>query len=244
LAALIAGPIRAQEQTRGGTIAGVVRDAAERPVADVDVALRPGDRRMRTDSTGRFIFTGLDPEHYFVRARKVGFMPKAWDVKLNKSRRVDITIVLDRRVAMLDTMRIHADRKCAPASFEGFLCRQGRPGGIFLDDEDIDRKAVVYSAQVLRDVRGFHVDYKWAPDGLPAFFVEPERRWECITNLVNGRPENHANKIPELAYHLIAVEVYLRGDSLPPEYERYAMPPRGVTKSGKCSVIVYWTNVF
>ena len=77
----------------------------------------------------------------------------------------------------------------------------------------------------------------------PVYFVEPDRRWECITSLVNGRPVNLANKIPERASNLIAVEVYLRSDSLPPEYERYSMPTSGVTKSGRCSVIVYWTDV-
>lgn len=242
VAALVAYPIGAQEQTRGATIAGVVRDSAARPIADADVTLRPGDRRTRTDSTGRFSFTGLDPDNYDVRARKVGFAPEGWDVKLNKSSRVDITIVLDRQFTVLDTMRIRASRECAQSSFEGFLCRRGRPGGVFLDDDDIDRKDVIYAAEVLRDVHGFHVDWKMTPDG-PAYFVEPERRWECITTLVNGRPVNAANRVPELANKLIGIEVYLRGDSLPPEFERYSMPASGVTKSGRCSVIVYWTDV-
>ena len=131
------------------------------PIADADVTLRPGDLRTRTDSTGRFSFTGLGPDNYDVRARKVGFLPESWDVKLNKSSRVDITIVLDRPLPVLDTMRIRASRECAGTSIEGFLCRRGRPGGVFLDYDDIDRKDVIFAAEVLSDVRGFHVDFKW-----------------------------------------------------------------------------------
>ena len=242
VAALVVCPIGAQEQTRGATIGGVVRDSAARPIADADVSLRPGDRQTRTDSTGRFTFTDLDPDNYDVRARKVGFAPAGWDVKLNKSSRVDITIVLDRQSPVLDTMRVRASRECGPRSFEGFLCRRGRPGGVFLDDDDIDRKDVIYAAEVLRDVRGFHVDFRMTATG-PVYFVEPQRRWECITSLVNGKPATAGNRVPEFASNLIAIEVYLRADSLPREFERYSLPATGVTRSGRCSVIVYWTDV-
>ena len=116
------------------------------------------------------------------------------------------------------------------------------PRGVFLDNDDIDRKDVIFAAEVLRDVRGFHVDFRMTPTG-PVYFVEPQRRWECITSLVNGRPVNNGNRVPELASNLIAIEVYLRADSLPAEFERYSVPASGVTKSGRCSVIVYWTDV-
>ena len=85
--------VDAQAQTRGGTITGVVRDSASVPIAGADIMLRPDAQRTRTDSAGRFIFTGLDPNRYTVVARKVGFLPETWDVKLTTASRTEITIV-------------------------------------------------------------------------------------------------------------------------------------------------------
>ena len=47
-------------------------------------------------------------------------------------------------------------------SYEGFLCRRGRPGGVFLDNDDIDRKDVIFAAEVTRRC-GFHVDFRMTP---------------------------------------------------------------------------------
>jgi hypothetical protein len=42
---------------------------------------------------------------------------------------------------------------------------------------------------------------------------------------------------------LTALEIYARPDSVPKELQRYTWPERGdVTRSGRCVVIVYWTN--
>ena len=80
---------------RGGTIAGIVRDSAARPISGVDVSARPGGHQARTDSTGRFFITGLDNGTYTVRARKVGYQSENWDVKLSQSQRVDLAIIRD-----------------------------------------------------------------------------------------------------------------------------------------------------
>jgi hypothetical protein len=76
-------PAMAQQPTRGATIAGTVRDSAARPVAAVDIVAQPGNHRTRSDSAGNFLLTGLDGGSYVVAARKVGFAPERWDVKLS-----------------------------------------------------------------------------------------------------------------------------------------------------------------
>ena len=72
-------------QRAGGTITGVVRDTAGKPVPAANVSLHPGDRRAQTDSSGRFSIDGLGEDNYTVRARKFGYRPDSWDVKLSKS---------------------------------------------------------------------------------------------------------------------------------------------------------------
>jgi hypothetical protein len=64
----------------------------------------------------------------------------------------------------------------------------------------------------------------------------------CISSLVDGFPPSPARPIPESPYDLIAVEVYTKADSVPREYQMYTWPSnRDVTRTGRCSVIVYWT---
>ena len=88
---MVAGsPLRAQ--ATAGTISGLVRDTSGLAVAGADVAVRPGVHRTRTDSTGRFVVSGLGADKYTVVARKVGFAPTSFDVSLRKDGHVDITI--------------------------------------------------------------------------------------------------------------------------------------------------------
>ena len=61
------------QQPSGGSIVGLVRDTAGRPLPGANVSLYPGDQRTQTDSSGRFAITGLGDNNYTVRARKIGY---------------------------------------------------------------------------------------------------------------------------------------------------------------------------
>jgi hypothetical protein len=240
LTSFAATPSLAQ-QPAGGTIAGTVRDAEQRAVAGADVALKPGDHRTRTDSAGRFTFVGLGPDNYTVRARKLGFSPGNWDVKLAKAGTVDITIALDPRAMFLDTMTVSADRECPLLTIEAFLCRRRRPGGVYLDYDEIDDKDVMYVGEVFRGVTGLRVDFQIGTNG-PVYSLRTEKVSGCINSLVDGRLVTPANPVPELTRNLVAIEVYTHPDSVPAALERFTWPQNGVTRTGKCVVIVYWTN--
>src|SRR4051812_23230567 len=101
LLAMLGSSAVAAQQTTNGTITGSVRDSAQRPVAGADVIAQPGAHRTRTDSVGRFVFTDLSPEKYTVRARKLGFAPEEWDVKLSKGGKVDVQLVLKNAMVSL-----------------------------------------------------------------------------------------------------------------------------------------------
>jgi hypothetical protein len=238
LVLLLALRTEAQQQTRGGTITGFVRDSASAPVVGADIMLRPSAQRTRTDSAGRFLFTGLDPNSYTVVARKVGFLPETWDVKLTNASRMEISIVLGRQIPTLDTVVTRASRDCPQFSYEAFLCRRGWQGGIFLDDAAITDQNVIYVGQLFQDMSVFRVDFHLDPDGR-VYTLRTTRSWGCIKTLVNGHPYGFP---PRYSSSLIALEVYPRGDRVPRELERYTMPDSGITKSGRCTLIVYWTD--
>ena len=229
---------RVAAQTTGGTITGFVRDSASAPIAGADVMLRPSAKRTRTDSTGRFTLSGVEPASYTVIARKVGFLPETWDVKMTSAGRVEITVVLGRQIQVLDTVLTNAKRTCPLFSYEAFLCRRGLPGGVFLDDEAITEKDVIYVGQLFDDMNFLRVDFKLDAEGR-AYTLRTTRSWGCIKTLVNGHPYGIP---PKYTSSLIALEVYPRGDRVPKELERYTMPEHGATKSGPCTLIVYWTD--
>src|SRR5215831_12906146 len=110
----------------GGAITGVVRDSTDRLVPEADVVLIPAKRRARTDSLGRFQFHALDDGQYVVRARRVGYLPTEWSVKLSNAGHINVTLVLGPRVAMLDTMYAVTDGPCPRDTYEGFVCRGTR----------------------------------------------------------------------------------------------------------------------
>jgi len=230
----------AQQTGAGATITGVVRDSASVPVPGADVIARPGGRRARSDSAGRFVLSGLDGGKYTVVARKLGYAPASWDVELSKSGHIEIQLVFERRLPTLDTVIVTADRKCSAFSLDGFVCRRHGRYGVFLDYTDIDDKEPIYTADLFRDIRGFRVEDRNTRFG-PTRVVAPTPTWGCITSLIDGYPASPARRIPELPYDLLAIEVYARADSVPEEYQRYTWPAGGIVRSGRCSVIVYWT---
>jgi hypothetical protein len=239
----LTAPVLAQETAGGGTIVGVVRDSASRPIAGADIAVRPGDHRTTTDSTGRFRISGLKPDNYTVRARKIGYRADSWDAKLGKDGKAEVQLELAAAPRLLDTVVVSADRACPYlASIESFLCRRKRGVGLFLDYTDIDDMEKTYVGELFREIPGFDVDFRIGLRG-PVYQVRPKRLSGCITSLVDGRPMSAANPIPEYADRLIAIEVYLRPDSIPEPLARFTWPSGGeVTRSGRCIVVVYWTN--
>ena len=239
---LLATQIRAQQT--GATITGVVRDESARPIAGALVTVKPSDKTTETDSAGRFQFTGLGADNYTVRARKIGYRPESWDVKLSKTGSADVKLELGSMPQFLDTVRVSADGSCpATRGIESFLCRRQRPGGVYLDYTDIDDLDKSFVGELFWNMPGFRVDFRVDKSG-PVYSVHTFRSSGCINSLVDGREITGVNTIPVWTGDLIALEVYARPDSVPRELQRYTWPGRGgdVTRSGRCALIVYWTN--
>lgn len=238
--ALVVLPFSSGSAQRGATITGTVRDSAGLPIVAADVVAQPGQYRTRTDSTGAYTLTGLDDGAYTIAARKVGYAPERWDVRISRNGRLEIKFVLGRRV-QLDTITVVARGSCPARSLDGFWCRQraGGGGGVFLDYQDIDDQRVVYIADLFRRIPGFRVELRrtrLGPVPTPA-----RAGFGCITSLVDGMPVTGANPIPTLPSDLSALEVYLKPDSVPEPFQRYTWPETNTHRTGRCSVVLYWT---
>ncbi|HSU96486.1 MAG TPA: carboxypeptidase-like regulatory domain-containing protein [Gemmatimonadaceae bacterium] len=235
-------PITAHpQQSTGGSIVGVVRDTDGRPLPAANVSLHPGDRRTQTDSSGQFALTGLGDNTYTVRARKLGFRPDGWDVRLDKGGRVEVKFALEAAPPLLDTVKVAASQPCPTQSIRAFLCRRQRGGGVFLDYTDIDDKEKNFVGELFYDVPDMLVDFKISASG-PNYFIRSKRSG-CISSIVDGRPASMAYPIPANTSRLVALEIYTRPDSVPHELREYLWPRSGDrARTGRCTVIVYWTN--
>src|SRR5438105_1920628 len=196
----------------------------------------PDAHRTRTDSAGRFALTGLGGGSYTVRARKLGFAPgDPWTADFSKNSHLEITLELGRVMPALDTVVVTADGRCSARSLDGFTCRRARGKGTFLDYTEIDEKDERFTADLFRTIEGFRVDMRPRRADLPARVVVPTTGFRCLVQLVDGHPVNPANRIPEYAGDVVALEVYRRRDDVPKEYQTYVFQP--------CSLVVYWTTL-
>jgi carboxypeptidase family protein len=230
------------QEPRGATLTGTVRDSLAKPIANAEVVAQPDAHRTRTDSGGRFAFTALDGGRYTVRARKLGYAPAEWTADLSKDGRLDITLVLNRQFPTLDTVFVRADGQCSPFSLDGFSCRRKSAKGLYLDYTDIDDKGTTFTGDLFRDIDGFREEVRSSRFG-PVRIPVPLTGWRCLNQLVDGRPLSGANRVPELSADVVAMEVYKSPDDVPTEYQRYTWMPPNARFGGRCSLVVYWTQL-
>ena len=228
----LAAPAAAQ---KGATITGLTKDSLNRPVPNAEVVARPGGRRTRSDSVGRFTLRELDGGNYTVSARKFGYNPVTWDVKLEKNGHAEITLDLGNPLAQLDTVKVTASRECPPRTLDGFVCHRRNGGGMFLDYTDIDDKEPIYTADIFRDIKGFRVESRYnRRTGTPYYVPVVTKGFGCMISIVDGMEASGANIIPEIPQNIAAMEIYFDKDSVPKEYLRY-------TNRRPCATVVYWT---
>lgn len=223
-------------RAQGGTLRGVVRDSVKNPVPAAEVIASPGHHVARTDSLGRFTIGGVDGGQYTLQARKLGYSPAELTADLHDNGSLDVTLTLEHRMANLDTVVVSADGRCPGESVDGFYCRKSLGGkGVFMDYMDIDGIDAVSTADLFRDIPGFHVDTR--PTATGARRVPVARGLHCMVSLVNGRPATAASFVPDLPGDLVALEVYPTPAEVPKEYQQYVFP---LGTNERCGVAVYW----
>jgi CheY-like chemotaxis protein len=230
VAVMVALVGRHADAQRGAVIRGFVRDSAQHPMPNADVIVAPSNRRVRTDSTGRFVFDSLEAGQYTVRARRVGYAPAEWSVDLSKSGHADIQLILGAKIALLDTVFSVGGRSCEPKKYEGFLCRRATASGTFIDYTDIDTMQVYYSADLLRDAGGFTTVVRPTRDG-------PTRvAWSkaCTVVLLNGIVTSWSS-IPEEPYNIVGIEIYKSPKDVPKEFARFTWGKE------RCWVVAFWS---
>ena len=221
-----------------GVIMGIVRDSLKRPVGDVEVVVASPERRVRTDSAGRFTIAGLDGGTYNLRARRIGYFPTETKVKLATNSTASTVIELERRPVLLDTVQVTAS--CPRFEFAGFACRRrgmGSTGRAFFFDVDaIDSVQPRFPIDMIRAVPGLRVVAVRGGLGLQSL-----TDWKCgVVVLANGKRPSLQNPLPRWPNETIGIEVYPTAKDVPAEYGQF-MGIGG--HRSDCGLVNYWTVV-
>ncbi|MBC8089084.1 MAG: carboxypeptidase-like regulatory domain-containing protein [Phycisphaerae bacterium] len=105
VAALAAPQHRLAAQT-ASLLGTVVADSSKRPLPNAEVLLSNLDRSMRTDSAGRFLFSGVKAGKHKLVVRLVGYEPVNATITFDASNAVESEVVLRRMGTTLSTVNV------------------------------------------------------------------------------------------------------------------------------------------
>ena len=214
-----------------------------RPVIDAELALLPGLRTVRSDSTGAFRFTDVRPGTYTLRARRVGFDVFTQDVTVDANQGRILTVDVPMRVGarVLAEVSISGRRVMFPAHLAEPYARVARGRGAFFTRELIDSLQPWDVSSLLVRIPGVHVndrsirftrcDNHGAMPGVPGnvhVFIDGVRQTSYGSILARGAAEGIRDVVMTSVQ---LVEVHTSINTIPPEYADDA-----------CGVILIWSR--
>ncbi len=147
---------------QSGRISGRVHVAGDttRPVVDVELALLPGLRTTRSDSSGAFSFVSVSPGDYTLRARRVGFEVTTQEVSVDGATgsRVEMLVAMRTGAQLLAEVTISGQRVMFPARLSEPYSRVARGRGSFFTRELIDSLQPWDIKSLLQRVPGVHIN--------------------------------------------------------------------------------------
>ena len=206
------------------SVSGEVRGAAGEPLAGVQLHVRDTRGVATSDSSGRYLITGLPAGPQVLVARRLGYALLEQVVTLREGVRVTADLRLQRSVA-LDSMRVTA----LGGRFREFDFNRGANiFGRYLTRDQILRRRPADGADLLFRLGGFTV--VGHGDAARIFTkVQMRNRAPCETNVVVDRVQHRRiNDVPPA--RIVGLEAYEGPSSFTSDYE------------SRCGLIVIWTS--
>ena len=153
LACLLAAPPAVAQ-----VVAGVVTDAAGRPLADASVVLVRGGAVVAgaaADADGRYLLRGVAPGAYTLRVTRVGYAEAAAPLALEAGQRAVVDVELDEATADLGGVEVGAGREVDRLDRAGFYERRGRGQGRFFDRATIEVRRPRVLTDLFMNLPGF-----------------------------------------------------------------------------------------
>jgi hypothetical protein len=139
------------------SISGVVIDSLLRPLQDVELQLMGTGRHATSYESGTFFFAGLAQGDYVVRARRMGFVPANFSVRVGKDEKHRFRIILEPLPHTLKTIEVteQSGYGRSATAWEEFDRRQRWKSGLtaLITRDDLDRQGKTPLDWALRATR-------------------------------------------------------------------------------------------
>lgn len=216
------------DSTAATVLAGVVRTASG-PVRGAQITSWSDTPPQRTDSAGRFRLRLPTAGTHAVRVTAVGSAPQLQLVDLPRETPLVVQLAEAPRT-LLPAVRVAGRR-----SFAGFEARRARGRGAFLDSAQIVAMAPMHAGEAVRQVPGVRVIPTRGFS--PRILLRASRGYCAPTLFIDGADRAVASTDLDAMVDLtaiVAIEVYLRVEDVPPEFPVPLVPA--------CGAIVIWTR--
>lgn len=191
-----------------------------------------------SDAQGAVQLAIAQPGRYAVRATRTGYAPATGTAEVGEAGETAVGLRMRARPVALDTVRVvGAGRGRREMGRQTFERRRMEGNGIFLDSAYVAQIPARWPGELLRSVPDVELHLVTGREGYRRPYTRLGRR--CLVNLVNGLPYYGGwprwVQLEETLRRtdVVAVEVYREDHEVPQEYRRY---------SGRCGLVIYWTE--
>lgn len=224
------------DATRGGLIAGVVRDDAGNEIASVEVTVAGTAIRVLSDGHGAFLLRRVPPGSATVRLRRLGFLPQAVTVQVDSAFAPPLDVALTTLPMRLATVQVRVSRRVYSGYMAEFNRRKdSNNGGRFVTLEQIDSMRPYRTTDLLRRMPGMSFT-RMANGSGTAVRVRGQQCTPLVW--VDGTPAAAAYFDPDLIdpRAIAGIEIYSGIGTVPPAL-------RGPGMAGSCGTIAIWTRI-
>jgi TonB family protein len=217
----------------GAVIRGTVRDSAGRPIAGVELGVAGGGLRDRTDDRGEYRLAGIVAGPATFVARRLGYKPHSFTLRLFPSEEHRVDIVLQPSPEVLDAVAVTAQRQVYDSRLAGFNARLQQKVGHFVTRERIDRANSTTLSDMLREIPGVKI----GPVRNEGRAIRIRGAACAPLVFVDGFPATAGEFDVDIIdlQSVEGIEVYAGLGSIPPEFT-------GPRDLDRCGVIAIWSR--
>ncbi len=216
-----------------GVLRGLVKSVSGQQLSNARVVLWGASGNGTNTSSGQYTLEGLPTGTQMVEARAIGYQPMRLVVDIPATDAATADIALETLVATVDTVRVRGDRVSNQmAEFE----KRRRTGfGSFIDENQLNARSPIFMADIFRGVVGVQIVSGQSAQGRVLMRGGTNGGTCAPAVFLNGMnvpvPDGNLDAIMN-SQEIMAVEVYSRTASIPPQFD---------SRNG-CGSIVVWTG--
>ncbi len=216
-----------------GVLRGTVKSANGQTIASARVVLWGASGNGANTINGQYSLDGLPTGTQMVEARAIGYQPMRVVVDLGAAESTTADITLEALVATVDTVRVRGDR--VSSQMVEFEKRRRSGFGSFIDENQLASRSPIFMADIFRGLAGISIANGQSAQGRVLMRGGSGGGTCAPAVFLNGMnvpvPDGNLDAILN-SQEVMAVEVYPRTSSVPPQFD---------SRNG-CGSIVVWTG--